>query len=95
VTGFTASVRRLTGGSPLADHVAVPVLRTAGPPRPGAVHCCVVCLAGAALDEPPAVAVAGDAVSVTWPDGVSTVLHLPAADPASPGPGGPGDSPAG
>ena len=83
VTGspaFTATVRRLTGASPLGEHVAIPLLRTAGPPEAGVVHICVVRLGGAGLEDPaPTVTVAtGDVVSVTWPDGRSTVLTLPA-----------------
>ena len=78
---FSAAVRRLTGASPLADHLAVPLLRSAGPPEIGVVHTCVVRLArGTADDPPPAVTVTagptGDVVSVTWPDGASTEFDL-------------------
>jgi hypothetical protein len=77
---FAATVRRLTGASPLGGHVAVPVVRSVGPPRPGVVYACVVRLGGADIDEPvPVITVAaGDVVTVAWPDGAATTIELPA-----------------
>lgn len=82
---FTASVRRLMDASPLAGHVAVPLLRKAGPLEAGVVHVCVVQLGRDAGDGPvPVVTTAAgqatDVVSVAWPDGVTTVFELARAD---------------
>ncbi|WJK39649.1 DUF2264 domain-containing protein [Solwaraspora sp. WMMA2056] len=87
LAGFThALVRRERSTSPLGDHVAVPVLRTATPPTVGQVHVAAVLLTGVPTDTAgplPAVTVTagpdGDTVAVRWPDGHTSTLLLPAA----------------
>ena len=76
------SVRRQVDTSPLAEYVAVPVLRSAGPPRVGAVHVCIVVLRGDGVDAAiPAVRVDvdpdDDRVSIRWADGTRSRLVLP------------------
>jgi hypothetical protein len=86
VCGFrSASVRRQVGTSPLAEHVAVPVLRSAGPPRVGVLYACIVLLHGAGIHAAtPAVIVAtdpgDDRVRIRWAEGSHSDLVLPHPD---------------
>jgi hypothetical protein len=85
LVGFaTATVHRSAGTSPLAEHTAIPVLRTSAAPCPGEVHVAVVALYGTgpgAAPTLPAVTVtvqdSGHLVTVRWADGTSTPMALP------------------
>jgi hypothetical protein len=75
---FTALVTRQRGTSPLGEQVAVPVLRTAGPPIVGEVYVAAVVLHGPGMSvNLPTVTVTADAVTVHWPDGVVSTVDLP------------------
>jgi hypothetical protein len=96
-----ALVRRQRGTSPLGEHVAVPLVRTAREPVPGRVYLAVVTLAGSTPADPagPLVDVShapgGHEVLVTWPDGATSVTLLPAppaGQAAHHRPGGPTSS---
>ncbi|TDC84952.1 DUF2264 domain-containing protein [Micromonospora sp. KC606] len=79
-----AEIRRERDTSPLGEHLAVPLLRTAQPPRLGGVYVAAVVLRGADAAETalPAVTVRPDGaahiLTVRWPDGVTSTLCLPA-----------------
>lgn len=79
--GFdTAVVHRETGTTPVGEHVAVPVLRTAGEVSPGTVYVAAVRLSAAETEPVPTAEVeprdGGHSVRVTWRDGASTELAL-------------------
>ncbi|MFF1610440.1 DUF2264 domain-containing protein [Amycolatopsis sp. NPDC058278] len=81
--GFTtADVAVESGTSPLGEWTATPFVATDGPPEPGAVFAAVVVLdRGGPDDADPSLAVAADGrqVTLTWPDGVTAEVPLPAA----------------
>ncbi|ADJ44981.1 hypothetical protein AMES_3156 [Amycolatopsis mediterranei S699] len=81
--GFTtAAVAVEAGTSPLGEWTAIPFVATEGPPEPGAVFAAVVVLdRGGPDDADPSLAVAADGhhVTLTWPDGVTAEVPLPAA----------------
>ncbi len=84
--GFTtADVTLEAGTSPLGAWTAIPFVATEAPPAPGAVLAAVVVLdRGGPADPDPALAVAADGrgghhVTLTWPDGVTAEVALPAA----------------
>ncbi|HET6708847.1 DUF2264 domain-containing protein [Amycolatopsis sp.] len=84
--GFaTAEVTVESGTSPLGEWTAIPFVATEGPPEPGAVFAAVVVLdRGGPDDADPSLAVAADGrgghrVTLTWPDGVTAEVALPAS----------------
>jgi hypothetical protein len=85
--GFTtADVAVEAGISPLGEWTAIPFVATDGPPAPGAVLAAVVVLdRGGPDDADPSLAIARDGqgghhVTLTWPDGVSAEVALPAPE---------------
>ncbi len=79
LAGFaSASIHREDGTSPLGEHTAIPVLRTATTPEPGQVYVAAVILAGTpAMDELPTVTITANDVTIRWPDGTLSQLTLP------------------
>ncbi|WP_103342046.1 DUF2264 domain-containing protein [Amycolatopsis sp. CA-126428] len=81
--GFTtADVVVEAGASPLGEWTALPFVATDGPPEPGAVFAAVVALdRGGPEDADPSLAIAADGrhVTLTWPDGISAEVPVPAA----------------
>ncbi|GHG43146.1 MULTISPECIES: DUF2264 domain-containing protein [Amycolatopsis] len=84
--GFTtADVVVESGVSPLGEWTAIPYVE--GPPEPGAVYAAVVVLDRGGPDEAdPSLAIAADGrhATLTWPDGLSAEVSLPAALPEEP-----------
>ncbi|MEV5717700.1 DUF2264 domain-containing protein [Amycolatopsis mediterranei] len=81
--GFTtADVAVEAGASPLGEWTALPFVATEAPPEPGAVFAAVVALdrGGPADPDPvPTIAADGRHVTLTWPDGVTAEVALPAS----------------
>jgi Uncharacterized protein conserved in bacteria (DUF2264) len=81
--GFTtADVAVEADASPLGEWTAVPFVATDEPPEPGAVFAAVVVLdRGGPEDADPSLAIAADGrhVTLTWPDGVTAEVALPAS----------------
>jgi hypothetical protein len=86
--GFpVADVAVEAGVSPLGEWTAIPFLATGEPPEAGAVFAAVVVLDRGGPDEPdPSVTFAADGrtVTLTWPDGVTAEVALPAPRPGGP-----------
>src|SRR5213079_2877491 len=85
--GFTiADVTVEAGISPLGEWAAVPSVATDGAPASGTVLAAVVVLdRGGPGDPDPALTIAADGqgghhVTLTWPDGVTAEVALPAPD---------------
>ncbi|MEV6831988.1 DUF2264 domain-containing protein [Amycolatopsis sp. NPDC051102] len=78
--GFaTADVAAEAGTSPLGAVTAIPFVTTDGPPAPGEVLAAVVVLDRGGPGAPdPALTVAGDRVTLTWSDGLTTEVAVPA-----------------
>jgi hypothetical protein len=87
LAGLTrALVHREQGTSPLAEQVAIPVLRTAGAPRVHEVYAAAVVLhgsGGSGGEALPTVTVTAHSVAVRWPDGAASRLVLPDPQAAS------------
>jgi len=80
IAGFeSAAIHREQGTNPLAEHVAVPLARTSGPPIPGVTYVACVLLHGSRLEAAvPQVEITANVVVVTWADGIRSTMDLPA-----------------
>lgn len=79
-----SGVHRSTDQNPFGPHSAAPWARSTAPLQPGEVYAALVILSGSPVSTDVTVEVAGDQISVHWPDGQTDSLHLPG--PASPKP---------
>jgi hypothetical protein len=73
--GFDATdVRRSDGSGALGNHTAIPLVRA--PAVPGQVSVAVVSLSGGHPEPPPHLALDGNDVRITWPEGTNEILSL-------------------
>lgn len=71
-----AGYTRTTDRNPLGRHAAIPWVATEDPITPGQIYAAVVTLSGVALTGDVDITIAGDHVTITWPDGERDELTL-------------------